>query len=396
MRQLFLIALLSMISFIYGCSDGGASTITGTTRTSDSVVATGQKISISGKLNLSDAGKLDPTSIQVKAFGIYTVPNADGTFKLEGTIPTKKVAGRVSEATTDTVRIIVGDDTLKEIPLVSWDSVLPTNYIVQRNIAVHVPARYAGNTVQAVWWDNDSIARVLTLGNGTSQSKYSGFVYSIYDNNEYVNNAYLYSIFVRVRNLSDSVVGYSSVSKVRAITGDLDYDSTQINKVYSYITYNYTQVPSDSVVTKYMSVKKKTLKIDTLYDTIEVSNFTSNGNNAFTVEPDVIKLDSIEHYATDDSTFEYSYKNALKFYSDTSILGMIVYFKVDARIPNDSINFIKGVNIVMLKDKMVGSHYIGLVANWTFMYDASNDLAGIIISNLTPVKIKRTIIKHYI
>jgi len=392
MRQLFLIALLSMISFIYGCSDGGASTITGTTRTSDSVVASGQKISISGKLNLSDAGKLDPTSIQVKAFGIYTVPNADGTFKLEGTIPTKKVAGRVSEATTDTVRIIVGDDTLKEIPLVSWDSVLPTNYIVQRNIAVHVPARYAGNTVQAVWWDNDSIARVLTLGNGTSQSKYSGFVYSIYDNNEYVNNAYLYSIFVRVKNLSDSVVGYSSVSKVRAITGDLDYDSTQINKVYSYITYNYTQVPSDSVVTKYMSVKKKTLKIDTLYDTIEVSNFNSNANNVISAH---ITLDSIGRDSTDDSTFTYFYKNGIRFSSDTSMHGLVVSFSPDIKDIVDSVYFNEGVNTVTISDNVVGLYEIGIVGNWIGGFGVEDKVKNH-ISNLTPVKIKRTIIKHYI
>lgn len=329
MKHLILITMLAITSLFYGCDT--ASTVVGPTTPTDTIdtsktVAVGQKINITGKLNLADAGKLDPTSILVSVAGFKTNPNADGTYKIEGTLPV--VASRIANV-SDTVRIIIGSDTLKEIPLISWDSVLPTNYIVQRNIAVQTPVAYAGNKVQAVWWSDDSIARVLTLGKGTSKLKYSGFIYSVYDNDQYINNAHIYSIFVRIRDSKDSIVAYSEITDVRAIVGNLDYDSTQISKVYNYVTYLYTKVPNDSVVTNYMRVVRKALKIDTSYqvesirkldnfknDVMNDSIYISKGGFAYV---DSVEFKELTNFKSDDSVNENTKEFQLTFTSDIDV-----------------------------------------------------------------------------
>ena len=64
----------------------------------------------------------------------------------------------------DTLYIVVNGDTLREVPITSWNQVLPPNYVVQRNVQVRVKSVNKENIVQAVWFgDRDSIAHVLDL-----------------------------------------------------------------------------------------------------------------------------------------------------------------------------------------------------------------------------------------
>jgi hypothetical protein len=174
----------------------------------------------------------------------------------------------------------VAGDTLVEVPVESWSAILPTNYIVQRNVGVVVPMKFAGNKVQAVFWDNDSVAQVLNLGSGTASWKYSGFIYTAYNDSQFKENGKLYDLFVRVKR-NDSVVAYTEISEVTAKVGNLDFDSTQISETVNHIRYLYTFVPNDSSLKNWNDTLKKTLVIDTIFDTthleIDTAKYEYNG-----------------------------------------------------------------------------------------------------------------------
>jgi hypothetical protein len=194
MRYIFLFLFV----FLAGCFEDGNNPLTSSTT----------KKTISGKLNLTNAG-VDPSAVRVSCAGIVTTPTNDGSW----TISKNVVAGRVASSSSDTVKIIIGNDTLKEIPVISWDTILPTNYIVQRNISVQLFKALLNDTVEAVFWDNDSVAHVVTLGQAT-KNMFSGFIYTAYDDIAYRNNSSLYGLFVRVKN--DGVTRFSDIVNVTA------------------------------------------------------------------------------------------------------------------------------------------------------------------------------------
>jgi hypothetical protein len=266
---------------------------------------------ITGKINLSNAGGIDVGSIKVSGAGITTIPNADGSYILSGAIKSK-VLGRVaSDSILDTVKIIVAGDTMVEIPVTSWKSVLPTNYIVQRNVGCVIPNNYIGSTVQAVYWDNDSIASVLNLGKTTSKNKFSGFIYTAYNDSQFINQLSIYSLFVRIKK-NDSVVANTEVTDVTAEVGNLDYDSTQFENVKSYIKYLYTVIPNDSNVKNYMDTIRKELVVDTTFDTVRYS-FTDTNNVTIP-------------YFFSDTTMYSTEDSSLNMYGISSILKVM---KVD-------------------------------------------------------------------
>lgn len=255
--------LLFLLAFMAGC-DNTETVIAPVQKDTVATVVSG--INLSGKVNLSNAGGLDASSISVSVAGIVVHPKDDGTWAIIGNAP--KVAARASSV-VDTVKIIVAGDTLVEVPVESWSAILPTNYIVQRNVGVVVPKKFAGNKVQAVFWDNDSIAHVLNLGVGTTKWKFSGFIYTAYNDSQFMENSKLYDLFVRVKK-SDSVVAYSEISEVTAKVGNLDFDSTQISETINHIRYLYTFVPNDSSLKNWNDTVSKKLVFDTLFDTVEV------------------------------------------------------------------------------------------------------------------------------
>lgn len=183
-------------------------------------------------------------------------PDANGNFVINDTVYRSNISARqlASDNISDTVRIVIGKDTLREIPVNSWSNILPTNYIVQRNISATVATWFAGKTVEALWWSNDSIAHVITLGQGTSSTTYSGYIYSVYDDSAYGVNAVLYNLLARIKS-GDSLIAYTSVSSVTARAGDMNYVANQFVEEYKFFSLGYTKTPDDSSVSVYAASK---------------------------------------------------------------------------------------------------------------------------------------------
>lgn len=158
------------------------------------------------------------------------------------------VAAR-SYSISDTLYIVVNGDTLREVPVTSWDTVLPPNYIVQRNVGVTV-SDYQ-NMVQVVWWNSDSIAHVLDLGHAsTDPSKFSGYIYTAYSDADFKVNAHLYNLFVRTRTV-DSIKSYTQVLDVKAKVGDLTFSPSDFKENTYYSTAGYSLTPNDSSISNY-------------------------------------------------------------------------------------------------------------------------------------------------
>jgi hypothetical protein len=181
------------------------------------------------------------------------------------------VAAARSMGVNDTLYIVVGDDTLREVPITSWDTILPPNYVVQMNVGVTVPLSNVSNTVQVVWWDNDSIANVIDLGKAsTSDQKYSGYIYTVYDDVAFRTNAHLYSLFVRTRT-NDSIKSYTAILDVKAIVGDLTFAETEFSQVSYHTVAGYSLTPNDSNVARFNLSKtvSMTYVTDSTFDTLK-------------------------------------------------------------------------------------------------------------------------------
>lgn len=180
------------------------------------------------------------------------------------------VAAARSMEVNDTLYIVVDGDTLREVPITSWDTILPPNYVVQRNVGVTVPLINASNNVQVVWWDNDSIANVIDLGKASpNNQKYSGYIYTVYDDAAFRNNAHLYSLFVRTRT-NDSIKSYTAILDVKARVGDLTFAEAEFFQASYHTVAGYSLTPNDSNVSSFNLSKTVSMKyvIDTTFDTL--------------------------------------------------------------------------------------------------------------------------------
>lgn len=238
-------------------------------------------VSVQGRLDVSQARG----SNAVVSFRKHNVaPDANGNFVINDTVYRSNAAARqfTSDSISDTVRIVIGKDTLREIPVNSWANILPTNYIVQRNISAVVDAKYASKTVEALWWNADSIAHVVTLGQGTTATNYSGYIYNVYDDSAYGVNAHLYFLLARIRSgsgLTDSVLAYTDVMDVKAKAGDLSYISNQFREDYSFFRLGYPRTPVDSSLKVFDA--RYTYKADTvLMDAKSTNNLVSQMNGS--------------------------------------------------------------------------------------------------------------------
>lgn len=171
---------------------------------------------------------------------------------------------------TDTLYIVVSGDTLREVPIASWDTILPPNYVVQRNVGVTVPASRASDVVQVVWWNNDSIANVLDLGKAsTNNQKYSGYIYTVYDDVAFRLNSSLYSLFVRTRK-NDSIKSYTGILDVKARVGDLTFGENEFKLNTIHSTAGYSLTPNDSNVATFNLTKTVSMEYvtDSTFDTL--------------------------------------------------------------------------------------------------------------------------------
>lgn len=231
-------------------------------------------------------------------------------------------------------------DTLTEIPVTKWDTILNTKYVVQRNIKVTVPFRFSPDTVKCGWYNiytNPKNYYTVSLSNYKAR-RYSAYVYSSYDSISYGSDAYLYSAVVILKK-KDSVIAFSdSIARVTARTGDIEFDSTElVNKIVSKPLadtaiipwYSFTVNKSsvnvalnkvmtlDSVITYYDSLfdsnksnfravvesRDSLLQIYTFFDTsYDHRTVYDEGSEITTVELDSVRIEYVPDYTTVDSS----------------------------------------------------------------------------------------------
>ena len=138
------------------------------------------------------------------------------------------VSGNVVQ---DTVKISTNGSVLYEVPITSWKSVLPDLYIVQRNISGNIlkNVNYTDlKNVEAIFWNNDSIAMVIPLEISTNGITYSGFVYQPYDDSSFQKSLRRNNIFARLIDKNDSVFAVTSVQTYSERAGDIQISDTLI------------------------------------------------------------------------------------------------------------------------------------------------------------------------
>lgn len=261
-------------------------------------------VSVQGRLDITQARG----SNVVVSFRKHSVaPDANGAYVIADTVYRNAVSARALANDTgiaDTVRIVIGKDTLREIPVNSWANILPTNYIVQRNISAVVKDSFAQSKLEAVWWSNDSIAHVMELGKATTTTKYSGYIYSVYDDSMFAAKAPLYSLLVRIRSTTsssvDSIKAASNTVIVTAITGDLGFDADQFVSFNRRFIVGSALTPRDSSVSLWSSTKTLIMKLDTsiVIDTM-VLDSAHTGINWISIQR---SFDSTGNYVSGDST----------------------------------------------------------------------------------------------
>jgi len=241
--------------------------------------------------------------------------------------------------------VIVSDsgrvDTLREVKITSWSDILPTSYVVQRNVDVTIPAKYDRNTVKVGYYNvkvNPSNYYSIELGR-YSKCKYSGFVYSAYDSASYAGNGYLYSALVVISNSKDSVIAFSrDLDTVTAKVGNFSFDSTQfVNGIISIRQDSLTvpwyafNVENGTSITAYHSVVKTLDSI--VKDTVHIIDSAHVGVAFDTIMIDsthlVINLNNIDTNNLRNRFSKYVLDDSIRYELDS------VYVNIDSK---DSVN----------------------------------------------------------
>lgn len=171
------------------------------------------------------------------------------------------MASGVAARATDTTQlygiayVVVNGDTLKEIPVTSWN--LPTGYMVQRSHSVCVPSKFAADTAQVVYWTNDSIAYVVNFGKnsiikGTTQR--STFIYCMYDSAAYANGNSAYQYFYRVRK--DTILAYTDIGVAETGSGNAELADSSDFHLTTYNRTGYSYVPALDTIKKWADSAK--------------------------------------------------------------------------------------------------------------------------------------------
>ena len=261
MKSRTLVALaLSVSALLAGCDSS--------TSTGPNTPVNNASINLTGRLRLDNATS---GTLKVTAAGLESAltRNSDGSYSYTLVGTGKVAAARVlSDTVVGSVYLVANDtDTLREIAIRSWTGTVPTNYVVQRNLSITVPTSYVSDTVEAVYWNSDSVAYVLRAPR-SSGTKHSTYIYTAYDSAAYYNGKYLFTAFARIRNQHGVVAYTRAFDTTYADAGDLgSFDSTDfvtssdniLKSVPGYTvivngakvsTYAYTSTVTDSTPTR--------------------------------------------------------------------------------------------------------------------------------------------------
>ncbi len=223
MKYMYILLLL----FFVGCD-----TSTNTNNSSDNSTSSSKMFRINGELSVMSSGKPLGGAIQAKVClkgkEVCTTPSASGKYELTGPLGNQgSVSFRASVDSTPVDTVEIRDNynhVIREIPLYSWATTLPTNYLVQRNLYGKILREYSNKlTYEAVYWnDKDSIAYVIPLEANRIANSYSGFVYMMYDDTSFFHGTKNRNVFSRVRD-SNKIVGKTEVVSFSERSGDIDF-----------------------------------------------------------------------------------------------------------------------------------------------------------------------------
>lgn len=241
--------------------------------------------------------------------------------------------------------VIVSDsgrvDTLREVKIINWNDILPTSYVVQRNVDVTIPAKYDRNIVKVGYYNvkvNPSNYYSIELGR-YSKCKYSGFVYSAYDSASYAGNGYLYSALAVINNDKDSVIAFSrDLDTVTAKVGNFSFDSTQfVNGIVSVhqdsliVPWYAFNVTNGTSITAYHSVVKTLDSV--VKDTVHIIDSAHVGIvfDTFMIDSThlVINLNNIDTNYLRNRFSKYVLDDSIRYELDS------VYVNIDSK---DSVN----------------------------------------------------------
>ena len=243
MKKMILMAVAVIMGTLAGCD-----TSTNDIESSNSATAG----VLTGKL-LTGVGT-GAVGAKVCMNGVCGNVSSDGSYSVNVGVASGVVkhAGRVAADTLlGTAYIVIDGDTLKEIPVTSWN--LPIGYTVQRDFRAYTGPKFTGDSAQLVYWSNDSIAYVVgvDIDDGNSTLQYTGSVYTYYDSAAYVNDSKIFSYFVRTYHNGVSLA-YSDVYSVKAKNGSFSTDSTRFH-LTTYNRTGYSLVPALDTVKKWIN-----------------------------------------------------------------------------------------------------------------------------------------------
>lgn len=210
------------------------------TNSKGNYVLTPQPISFPGTAVLAARSFADDTLTTPENF-VPTIQN-DTTFDTTSVLDTNVVSGNgvdsiivtdsvvitrnivvvESSPVDDTLSVVSNGTILREVPITSWGFILPTNYIVQRDISAK-DSTFDGaiETVEAVYFiTGDSVAKVITLGR--SGKFFSGFLYTFYDDSSYIKDTKIYNMFLRARDSNDNIICATPIKTFSEKFGDFE------------------------------------------------------------------------------------------------------------------------------------------------------------------------------
>lgn len=263
--------------------------------------------------------KIDTTKIDTVA----KVSKIDSTKKDTIKITYRKY---VPQSEPDTVVVYKDAKKIYETPITSWLNILPSDYVVQRNISGKIiPNAFVSELkdIEAVFWSLDSVALAIPLElNG---SNYSGFIYQHYNDSSFKNSIRMYNLFVRILDTSDSVYGLTNVLNYSERSGDLVLSDLIPGSIARYPKPNYFRVFKDgdkiSVIVDSIQkivTNKKWYSLDSLYyrqlskfNTIQSEQYKSTSfewtYDSLTFNTIQKDVDSIGIYFESDSSYKTTY-----------------------------------------------------------------------------------------
>lgn len=242
---------------MYGCSEN-ASDISGINQQS---YVTKYNVNISGVVSVVEG--VAPNIKVCLSNGLCSKVNDSGKYRIVDSTLEKVAASRIQSDTIAKIAyIIAGKDTINSIHMTSWNSILPNNYVVQRNVGGYVKdSMHCIQSVEVVFWKNDdSIARVVSAGYDENDKGYSTFIYTAYSDSDYIQNSKRFTTFSRAKNRNGLVLGMSSVKTWGEHVGDLNLDIQLGNTLASYNGVNIVfGISMNDTVSSYI----KNARIDT-------------------------------------------------------------------------------------------------------------------------------------